>query len=134
MFEKLRYGEIFTSHIFGAPSVIVTSMEGIKHVLASPHHKNFNACFPPTVKKFLGPQSLTQAPATTPMHTYLRRLYQQRVKAENIASLIPNIDAIVQNCLDSWAELGTVKAYPEFKKVRCISQCCRWSLVCLWIS
>ncbi|CAM6122381.1 unnamed protein product [Calypogeia fissa] len=112
-----RYGETFSSHLFGVHTVMVTNVDAIRHVLASPHHKEFTSIFPPMVRKVIGPQSVSQIPVGTPMHTTLRRLYYRRTKAENVSSLIPNIDAVVQTCLNSWAELGTVKAYPELKKV-----------------
>ncbi|CAM6122473.1 unnamed protein product [Calypogeia fissa] len=112
-----RYGEMFSSHLFGVSAVVVTNVEAIKHVLASPNQKNFISMLPPSIRKHFGPESVNQIPASTPMHTNLRRLFYQRTKGENVSGLIATVDAVVKTTLNSWPERGTVKAYQELKKI-----------------
>ncbi|CAM6107077.1 unnamed protein product [Calypogeia fissa] len=112
-----RYGEVFSSHLFGGPTVVVTNVEAIKHVLASPNQKNFISLLPPTIRPHFGPQSVNQIPAGTLLHANLRRLFQGRTKAENVSGLISTVDDVVKATLNSWAERRTLKAYPELKKV-----------------
>lgn len=93
-----RFGSIFKSHILGCPCVMISSPEAAKFVLNKA--QLFKPTFPASKERMLGKQAIFFHQGE--YHANLRRLVLRTFMPEAIRNMIPNIESIAQDCLQSW--------------------------------
>ncbi len=110
--RQAKYGQIFRTHIFGRPTVILSGAEANKFLLTN-ENKYFIATWPASVKTLLGPASL--AVKTGDFHSSRRRLMYQAFLPRALASYIPSIVKITEEYCQRWQEMKELTWYPELR-------------------
>ncbi|CAL0312124.1 unnamed protein product [Lupinus luteus] len=112
--KQKRYGEIFKTHILGYPCVMLTSPEAARFVLVT-HAHLFKPTYPKSKEKLIGPSALFFHQGN--YHTQIRKLVQTSLSPETIRKLIPDIEAEVKSCLESWVSgEKVINSFHEMKK------------------
>ncbi|KAK1309549.1 Abscisic acid 8'-hydroxylase 4 [Acorus calamus] len=111
--KQKRYGEIFKTHILGCPSVMLAGPEAARFVLVSQAHL-FKPTYPKSKERLIGPSALFFHQGE--YHTRLRKLVQASLAPDAVRSLVPDIGALAESVLDSWAGGRVVNTYQEMKK------------------
>ncbi|XP_022941670.1 abscisic acid 8'-hydroxylase 1-like [Cucurbita moschata] len=97
--KKKRYGPIFKSHILGYPCVMLSSPEAVKFVLVTKAHL-FKPTFPASKERMLGKNGIFFHQGE--YHAKLRRLVLRTFMPESIKNIVPTIESIAKNTLQSW--------------------------------
>ncbi|XP_038877343.1 abscisic acid 8'-hydroxylase CYP707A2-like [Benincasa hispida] len=97
--KKKRYGPIFKSHILGYPCVMVSSPEAAKFVLVTKAHL-FKPTFPVSKERMLGKNAIFFHQGD--YHSKLRRLVLRTFMPEAIRNIVPSIESIAKNTVQSW--------------------------------
>ncbi|KAG7015108.1 Abscisic acid 8'-hydroxylase 1 [Cucurbita argyrosperma subsp. argyrosperma] len=97
--KKKRYGPIFKSHILGYPCVMVSSPEAAKFVLVTKAHL-FKPTFPASKERMLGKNAIFFHQGD--YHAKLRRLVLRTFMPEAIRNIVPSIESIAKNTVQSW--------------------------------
>lgn len=107
-----QYGSIFKTQVLGSPTVFLKGPEANDFVFT---HENqyFVASWPPSVKKLLGPLSLTLQ--TGAIHLQRRKLMAQAFQPRALADYLPVMTAMTDQYLERWAALETFAWYPELR-------------------
>ncbi|XP_057448823.1 abscisic acid 8'-hydroxylase CYP707A2-like [Lotus japonicus] len=105
-----RYGSMFKSHILGCPCVMISSPEAAKFVLNKA--QLFKPTFPASKERMLGKQAIFFHQGE--YHANLRRLVLRAFMPEAVRSIIPNIESIAKDCLESW-EGRSITTFLEMK-------------------
>eukprot|EP01018_Ginkgo_biloba_P007799 Gb_24653 [translate_table: standard] len=112
--KQQRYGDIFKTHILGCPSIMVAGPEAAKFVLVSKAHL-FKPTFPASKESMIGPQALFFHQGG--YHTRLRKLVQRSFHPEVIRAMVPDIETIALEVLNSWEKAGTINTFQEMKRI-----------------
>jgi retinoid hydroxylase len=107
-----KYGSIFRTHIFGSPTVILSSSEANRFLLTN-ENKYFAATWPKSTKTLLGAASL--AVHTGDTHASRRRLIYQAFQPRALASYIPTVEEITAQYLQRWQTQKNLIWYPELR-------------------
>ncbi|XP_023527895.1 abscisic acid 8'-hydroxylase 1-like [Cucurbita pepo subsp. pepo] len=97
--KKKRYGPIFKSHILGYPCVMLSSPEAVKFVLVTKAHL-FKPTFPASKERMLGKNGIFFHQGE--YHAKLRRLVLRTFMPESIKNIVPTIESIAKNTIQSW--------------------------------
>ncbi|KAL0546903.1 hypothetical protein IC582_016822 [Cucumis melo] len=97
--KKKRYGPIFKSHILGYPCVMLSSPEAVKFVLVTKAHL-FKPTFPASKERMLGKNAIFFHQGD--YHAKLRRLVLRTFMPEAIRNIVPSIESIAKNTVQSW--------------------------------
>lgn len=106
-----RYGSIFKTHILGCPCVMISSPEAAKFVLVTRAHL-FKPTFPASKERMLGKQAIFFHEGD--YHTKLRKLVLRAFMPEAIKNIIPDIECIAKDSLQSW-QGRLINTYQEMK-------------------
>lgn len=109
-----RFGSIFKTHILGCPCVMISSPEAAKLVLVTKAHL-FKPTFPASKERMLGKQAIFFHQGE--YHTKLRKLVLRAFTPEAIKNIVPSIETIAVQSLESW-EGRMVNTFQEMKTVR----------------
>ncbi|XP_022136913.1 abscisic acid 8'-hydroxylase 1-like [Momordica charantia] len=109
--KKKRYGPIFKSHILGYPCVMVSSPEAAKFVLVTKAHL-FKPTFPASKERMLGKNAIFFHQGD--YHAKLRRLVLRTFMPEKIRNIVPSIESIAKNTVQSW-EGQSINTFQEMK-------------------
>ncbi|XP_017972617.1 PREDICTED: ent-kaurenoic acid oxidase 2 [Theobroma cacao] len=112
-----RYGRtgIYKTYLFGSPSIIVSTPETCRKVLAD--DERFGLGYPVSTKQLTGKKSFHSIPNSE--HKRLRRLTTAPINGhEALAMYIGYIEDIVINSLDEWASMKEpIELLKEMRKV-----------------
>ncbi|GEA28721.1 putative cytochrome P450 120 [Microcystis aeruginosa NIES-4325] len=107
-----KYGQLFRTHIFGSPTIILSGAEANRFLLSN-ENKYFAATWPKSTKTLLGSASL--AVHTGDVHASRRRLIYQAFQPRALASYIPTVETITARYLERWQTAKTLSWYPELR-------------------
>ncbi|XP_024032578.1 abscisic acid 8'-hydroxylase 1-like, partial [Morus notabilis] len=96
--KQRRYGSIFKTHILGCPCVMISSPEAAKFVLVTRSHL-FKPTFPASKERMLGKQAIFFHQGD--YHAKLRKLVLRAFMPEAVKNIIPNIETIAKDSLQS---------------------------------
>ena len=109
-----RYGSIFTTHVFGEPTVFSADAETNRYILQN-EGKLFECSYPGSISNLLGKHSLLLMKGS--LH---KRMHSLTMSFANLSiirdHLLVDIDRLVRLNLDSWAD--RVFLMEEAKKVK----------------
>lgn len=106
-----KYGSIFKTHILGCPCVMISSPQAAKLVLVTKAHL-FKPTFPASKERMLGKQAIFFHQGD--YHTKLRKLVLRAFTPEAIKNIVPDIESIALQSLESW-EGRMITTYQEMK-------------------
>ncbi|KAH9675980.1 Abscisic acid 8'-hydroxylase 1 [Citrus sinensis] len=106
-----RYGSIFKTHILGCPCVMISSPEAAKFVLVTRAHL-FKPTFPASKERMLGKQAIFFHQGD--YHIKLRKLVLRAFMPEANKNIIPDIECIAKDSLQSW-QGRLINTYQEMK-------------------
>ncbi|CAB4309370.1 unnamed protein product [Prunus armeniaca] len=109
--KQKRFGSIFKTHILGCPCVMISSPEAAKFVLVTRSHL-FKPTFPASKERMLGKQAIFFHQGD--YHAKLRKLVLRAFMPEAIRSIVPDIESIAKDSLQSW-EGRLVNTFQEMK-------------------
>ena len=107
-----KYGQLFRTHIFGSPTIILSGAEANRFLLSN-ENKYFAATWPKSTTTLLGSASL--AVHTGDVHASRRRLIYQAFQPRSLASYIPTVETITARYLERWQTAKTLSWYPELR-------------------
>ncbi|MFN9318298.1 MAG: cytochrome P450 [Microcystis sp.] len=107
-----KYGQLFRTHIFGSPTIILSGAEANRFLLSN-ENKYFAATWPKSTKTLLGSASL--AVHTGDVHASRRRLIYHAFQPRSLASYIPTVETITARYLERWQTAKTLSWYPELR-------------------
>ena len=113
VFLVYRYGSIFKTHILGCPCVMISSPEAAKFVLVTRAHL-FKPTFPASKERMIGKQAIFFHQGD--YHTKVRKLVLRAFLPEAIKNIIPDIECIAKDSLQSW-QGRLINTYQEMKTV-----------------
>lgn len=102
--QRARYGPVFTVHLFGAPTVVVSGAEATRFVLTQ-EGRLFGPRWPPSTARLLGRKAITTQSGA--VHAQRRRLFAQVLGRRELAGSLPRVEEIAREHLAVWA------AHPE---------------------
>ncbi|EFJ14124.1 hypothetical protein SELMODRAFT_120985 [Selaginella moellendorffii] len=105
-----RFGEIYRTHILGSPTIITSTPEHAKFILAT-KHKSFKAIYPPSIDRVLNHPSWEGA-----FHQRIRKIVQSSMLSETIRDSIPKFESLCRWCLENWNEREFVVTHDETRK------------------
>ena len=112
-----RYGPIFTTHVFGEPTVFSVDPETNRFILLN-EGKLFDCSYPGSISNLLGKHSLLLMKGT--LHKRMHSLTMSFANSSIIKDhLLVDIDRLIRLNLDSWT--GRVFLMEEAKKVLLIN-------------
>ena len=111
--KQKKYGSIFKTHILGCPCVMISSPEAAKFVLVTRAHL-FKPTFPASKERMLGKQAIFFHQGD--YHAKLRKLVLRAFMPEAIKNIIPNIESIAKDSLQSF-EGRLINTFQEMKTV-----------------
>lgn len=106
-----KYGSIFKTHILGCPCVMISSPQAAKLVLVTKAHL-FKPTFPASKERMLGKQAIFFHQGD--YHAKLRKLVLRAFTPEAIKNIVPDIESIALQSLESW-EGRMITTYQEMK-------------------
>ncbi|CAK7357270.1 unnamed protein product [Dovyalis caffra] len=109
--KRKRYGSIFKTHILGCPCVMISSPEAAKFVLVTKSHL-FKPTFPASKERMLGKEAIFFHQGA--YHMKLRRLVLRAFMPEATKNIVPDIQNIAKDCLQSW-EGRLINTFQEMK-------------------
>ncbi|XP_040988056.1 abscisic acid 8'-hydroxylase CYP707A2-like [Juglans microcarpa x Juglans regia] len=109
--KQKRYGSIFKTHILGCPCVMITRPEAAKFVLVTRAHL-FKPTYPASKERMLGKQAIFFHQGD--YHAKLRKLVLRAFMPEAIRNIVPDIEAIAKDTLQSW-EGRLINTFQEMK-------------------
>ncbi|PWA45691.1 cytochrome P450 [Artemisia annua] len=106
-----KYGSIFKTHVLGCRCVMISSPALAKLVLVTKSHL-FKPTFPASKERMLGKQAIFFHQGD--YHMKLRRLVLRAFTPESIKNIIPDIESIAVDSLNSW-ENRLINTFQEMK-------------------
>lgn len=107
-----RYGSVFTSHVFGEPTVFSTDPETNRFILTN--EKVFECSYPGSISNLLGKHSLLLMKGS--LHKKMHSLTMSFANSSIIKDhLLCDIDRLIRLNMDSWSD--RVLLMEEAKKV-----------------
>ncbi|KAG6582529.1 Ent-kaurenoic acid oxidase 1 [Cucurbita argyrosperma subsp. argyrosperma] len=111
-----RYGKtgVYKVHLFGNPSVVVTTPETCRKVLTD--DEAFQPGWPRAAVELIGEKSFIQMPEEE--HKRLRRLTSAPVNGfEALSNYIPYIEKNVLESLEKWSKMGPIEFLTQLRKL-----------------
>jgi cytochrome P450 family 90 subfamily A polypeptide 1 len=120
-----RYGSIFTTHIFGEPTVFSADPETNRFILMN-EGKLFECSYPGSISNLLGKHSLLLMKGS--LHKRMHSLTMSFANSSIIKDhLLVDIDRLIRLNLDSWSD--RVLLMEEAKKVSHLPLLCNFKIV-----
>jgi cytochrome P450 len=106
-----RYGEAFTTNIFGRKVTVLNSPDAARFVLSTAHSSFVHGYGMRRTElagngKFWGPG-----------HAYCRKIVLAATTGENLHNILPFISRLAKRTVDSWEDMGVVNTCDEIRKV-----------------
>ncbi|KAJ7553832.1 hypothetical protein O6H91_06G114900 [Diphasiastrum complanatum] len=109
--REKRYGKVFKTHLFGHPSIVITSPDAAQFVLLE-QPARFKQRGLPIIEKLVG--DLFFGYQTQRKHARLRKFMHGPLLPETLENSISDIEALATSMLHSW-ELKTINILEEAK-------------------
>eukprot|EP00253_Pinus_taeda_P036186 PITA_36186 len=110
-----RYGDVFKTHIFGQPTIIMASVEANQFVFQN-EGRLFKSAYPEAFVSILGENNIVEIHG--PMHLKLRKLGLSLVGTPNLkATLLQAVEKQVVESLDTWEEGNIIQVKEETTKI-----------------
>ncbi|KAJ7542107.1 hypothetical protein O6H91_10G090200 [Diphasiastrum complanatum] len=109
--RSLRYGNMFRTEIFGSQTVVTSTPEQAKQILAI-RHKSFRPFYPPSIGILLNHPSWEGS-----FHQRVRKIIQAPLLAEALQNRMAKLDRITMWVLDSWESKSYVITHDETRKI-----------------
>ena len=109
--RQKKYGSIFKTRLFGAPSIIIVGVEANRFILTN--NEYFAISWPPSTKTLLGPNSLVIKEGS--QHQSRRKLLSYAFQPKALAGYLPGMEIITQEYLKKWQSIGSLTWYPELR-------------------
>ncbi|KAJ7296125.1 hypothetical protein O6H91_Y142600 [Diphasiastrum complanatum] len=107
-----RYGRTFRTHLMGHPTIVTSTPEAARFVLAT-RHKSFVGFYPPSVSALLSfPPSLSQE-----MRARISKTVRDSLQSDLIRNKIAKMDNITRWVLSSWDNQPYVVTFQEARKL-----------------
>jgi cytochrome P450 family 724 subfamily B polypeptide 1 len=111
-----RYGTVFKSHLFGAPTV-VSCDEELNHFVLHNEERLFQCNYPGPIRTILGESSTLVV--TGERHRQLRSMFLSLVASTGLkANYLASLDESARSVVASWRGLDTISFCEEARKVR----------------
>ena len=110
--RRKKYGDIFKTHIFGRPTVVMTGAEANQFLFRN-ENKYVRSTWPKSTRTLLGSNAL--AVQSGNIHTSRRKLLFQAFQPRALASYIPTIEKITDSYLENWEKQVNFTWYPELR-------------------
>ena len=110
--RRKKYGDIFKTHIFGRPTVVMTGAEANQFLFRN-ENKYVRSTWPKSTRTLLGSNSL--AVQSGNIHTSRRKLLFQAFQPRALASYISTIEKITDSYLENWEKQGNITWYPKLR-------------------
>ncbi|KAJ7543525.1 hypothetical protein O6H91_09G041800 [Diphasiastrum complanatum] len=110
-----RYGRIFRTHLMGNPTIVTSTPEAARFVLAT-RHKSFPAFYSPSVSRLLSINPSAAVSQEMPPGKILKTIHDS-MHFELLRDKIAKIDRITRWVLSSWDKQPFVVTYQEAKKL-----------------
>ncbi|CAN0840499.1 Abscisic acid 8'-hydroxylase 1 [Linum grandiflorum] len=107
-----KFGSILKTHILGCPCVMVSSPEAAKFVLVTMSNL-FKPTFPASKERMLGRQAIFFHQGD--YHSKLRKLVLRAFLPQSIQHVVPLVESLAVQALQSWESLPQVNTYLEMK-------------------
>ncbi|KAG6545783.1 hypothetical protein Mapa_012744 [Marchantia paleacea] len=117
--RRNRYGRMFLSHLFGHPTIVMTTYEAAKHVLS--REDLFKVSYPYSVKVLIGHESVIMVNGEK--HERLRKLMTPFFLPDSLKDLISPIEEQTMNVLKSWE--GQVRDVPTMVRTLTLGVVCK---------
>jgi retinoid hydroxylase len=111
--RQQEYGNVFKTHLFGRPTVVMIGAEANRFLLSS-ENQYFSVAWPESTRVLLGPASLSMQKGSE--HQKRRKLLSQAFQPRMLAGYGLAMEEITASYLDKWQEMETLKWYPELRK------------------
>ncbi|KAM9324945.1 cytochrome P450 26A1 [Gastrophryne carolinensis] len=113
--KRHKYGHIYKTHLFGAPTVRVLGAANVRPILLA-EQRLVSVQWPASVRAILGASclsSLHDAP-----HRHTKKVISQAFSREALASYVPVMEEEVQRAMELWLQGGPcVLVYPAIKRL-----------------
>ncbi|CAM6102193.1 unnamed protein product [Calypogeia fissa] len=107
------HGEIYKTHLFGFPTVVVTTQEASKKLLIS-NGDSLKGHSPGQMVSIVGPHFLLFEEGD--LHSTLRKRLMKHLLPESMKSLIPAIEELAIKHVSSWSNGSTIKFADEIER------------------
>jgi retinoid hydroxylase len=110
--REKQYGQVFKTHLFGRPTVIMIGAEANRFVLTN-ENRCFSTNWPHSTRTLVGSGSLiVQAGGE---HQNRRKLLSQAFQPRSVPEYFSTMKEITYSYLHKWQRMGTLTWYPELK-------------------
>ncbi|XP_027112488.1 abscisic acid 8'-hydroxylase 4 [Coffea eugenioides] len=112
--KQKRYGDMFKTKILGCPCIMLASPEASRFVLVT-HSHLFKPTYPRSKETMIGPWALFFHEGN--YHTHLKKLVHNSLSPEALRKLVPDIEAIIISCMQTWESGLITNTFHEMKKL-----------------
>lgn len=113
--RRSRYGRIFTTHLFGKPTVVSLDAEVNRFILNS-DGRLFVPDYPTSLKELWGRSAILMLEGN--FHRRIHGLVAALLKSQDLKDhLLQHIDAIILHAMESWNGSTTIYVEEETKKI-----------------
>ncbi len=111
--RQKRYGNIFKTHLFGFPTIVLIGADAARFLFANEGQK-FEMTNTPSFERLLGINSI--GVKTGAAHQTLRKYLYQAFAPRALADYAVTMENITHRYLERWEKMETLTWYPELKK------------------
>jgi cytochrome P450 len=112
--RRKKLGPVFTTHIFGKPTIAIAGREGLELVFGR-DHKELRIEWPPSTRALLGAGSLANLDGRA--HGRTRSLLMHAFKPTAMAGYLEPMARIVDARIDAWLARGRVGLYAALREL-----------------
>ncbi|XP_072280641.1 cytochrome P450 26A1 [Pyxicephalus adspersus] len=113
--KQRKYGNIYKTHLFGAPTVRVMGADNVRQILLG-EHRLVTVQWPASVRIILGAGCLSNL--HDGQHKNMKRVIMQAFTWEALENYIPVMEEEVRSAMDLWLNSGPcVLVYPAVKRL-----------------
>ena len=109
-----EYGPVFKTRLLGQPTIFLSGVEANQFIF-SQENKFFEASWPTSTRKLLGPYSLSVQMGE--VHRSRRKILAQAFMPRALSGYIPSMMGKIQHYCDRWEEAQNFSWYPELRSL-----------------
>ncbi|ELT89563.1 hypothetical protein CAPTEDRAFT_212322 [Capitella teleta] len=113
-FRRKVHGDVFKTHILGRPTIRVIGAENVHRILNG-EHCLVAALWPTSAQTLLGAGSLSMSHGH--VHKQRRKILLRAFSHQALKSYMEECQHIIRSHVIKWCGLGSIKAYPEIKRL-----------------
>ncbi|KAM8924517.1 cytochrome P450 26A1 [Pelodytes ibericus] len=113
--KRRKYGSIYKTHLFGAPTVRVMGADNVRQILLG-EHKLVSVHWPASVRTILGSNCLSNLHNSK--HKEMKKVIMKAFSREALEHYVPVMEQEVRSALGSWLQNDScVLIYPAVKRL-----------------